>query len=42
LLMPSGVREPLVKRTSKKKGAYVCRGIIIRETGKRVPQIFQE
>jgi len=28
------------KGTSKKKGAYLCLGIIIQEAGKRAPQIF--
>jgi hypothetical protein len=37
--MPSGAWEPL-KRISKKKGEYICLGIIIQEAGKTVPQIF--
>jgi hypothetical protein len=37
--MPSGERKPL-KRTSKKKGEFLCLGIIIQEVGKRVYQIF--
>jgi len=37
--MLSGARKS-IKITSKKKGAYLCLGIIIREAGKRVPQIF--
>jgi len=28
------------KGASKKKGVYLCLGIIVREDGKRVPQIF--
>jgi hypothetical protein len=37
--MPSGARESL-KRTSKKKGGYLCLWIIIQEAGKRAFQIF--
>jgi hypothetical protein len=33
-----GVREKEV--CEKKGGEYLCLGIIIQETGKRVPQIF--
>ena len=37
--MPSGAREPL-KRTSKKKGEYLCLWIIIQEDSKGAFQIF--
>jgi hypothetical protein len=37
--MPSGAKEPLTK-TYRKKGAYLCLGIIIREERKGANQIF--
>jgi len=38
--MPSGAREPL-KRTSKKKGEYLCLGIITQEDSKMAHQILR-
>jgi hypothetical protein len=39
--MPSGAREPL-KRTSRKKGEYLCLGIITQEDSKRAFLILPE